>query len=196
MHNLRADPNTYRAIVLAMAADGNTAGSAKPGTVTYNGIAATLVHEQFVSRAWAGIYRVVIPQNWSAGSYEVVVSKSEFASLVNVAEFRGVDRITPVDAFGGSTNSNCNSTPPSSSVTTVSSNAWIYSAVALFSSGSPVGSPASSQTETMDQTSGSLGGLAGYKPNVSVGANTINWNVPTCDRGAQVLVALKPASSI
>lgn len=194
-HELRSGPNTYRVIVLAVAADGNSASSARPETVTYGGITATLAQESYTSRAWAGIYTVVIPNSQPAGTNRVFISDAEFGLIVNVAEFTGVDRLTPVEAAANGLNNNCGSDDPNDSVTTVSPNAWIYSIAAFFNPGSPVGSPGGSgQIETLDlKPAGQFGAIAGYKPNVPIGTHAISWNIPTCDRGSHALVALEPA---
>jgi len=195
-HALQSAPNTYRVILIAVAADGNTATSAKPETVSYGGIAGVLAREEFTSRAWAGIYSVVIPQAQAAGNNTVIVSNSEFGVIVNVVEFRGVDRMTPVEANGGGLNNNCVSDDPSDTVTTVSPDSWLFSVAATFNWTNPVGSPGAGQTETLDAGVSSMGAIGGYKPNVAVGLNTMTWAVDNCDRGAHVVVALEPADAI
>jgi hypothetical protein len=195
-HALQSGPNTYRVILIAVAADGNTAPVAKPETVTYGGIAGVLAREEFTSRAWAGIYSVVIPQAQAAGNNTVIVSNSEFGVIVNVVEFRGVDRMTPVEANGGGLNAQCSSDDPSDSVTTISPDSWLFSVVSMFNWQMPVGSPGAGQTETLDAGISSMGAIGGYKPNVAVGVNTMTWDVTLCDRGAHVVVALEPADAI
>jgi hypothetical protein len=192
-HTLGTASGNGRLIAILVSGDGNSSANASPDIIRYNNVQATKAHEFWSgNRVWSGIYYLVDSQLPSTtGSYSVTIGTFEFAAVVSVLEFRGVNQTTPIDAFAGSGGGNCCCDDPSDVVTTTTANAWLLSSVATFGTGE--GAPLSSQTTVYTTTIGGLGFMSGYRgPEATAGAKTITWDMGNCNASGHTLVAIRP----
>ena len=182
-------------VVVAVASDGSSQAASMTTSASYDGKSMTLAKQVWSgSRVTASIYYIKDATLPGPGTYTVSISGGDYVKIANVYELRGIDQAAPLEAVGGGSGGDCASDSPSDSITIVTTNAFVVSAVAAFglNLGSPNGNP-QAPVEAYTTGAGSLGFKSGYLLNSASGAHTIGWTMTSCNPTAQALASFKPA---
>ena len=194
-HTLATTAGRGRLVVVAAVSDGSSQAASATTSASYDGKSMTLAKQVWSgNRVTASLYYVKDATLPAPGTYTVSISGGDYVKIANVYELRGIDQTAPLEAVGGGSGGDCASDSPSDGITTVTTNAFVVSAVAAFglNLGSPNGNPRA-PVEAYTNQAGSLGFKSGYLLNSATGAHTVGWTMTSCNPTAHALAAFKPA---
>lgn len=165
-------------------------------TMTFNGDAMTSKTATITGGLFSSIWEIKVPD---VATGDVVVTWSTSVDRPKIATayvLAGADTATGVEATGTAGGTG---TAISTSITTLTNNAFIIDAVVQLSDATnPTITKESAQTETINQeVQGSFGGRMGqsYKTLASAGATTMSWTSTNSLDWTASAVAIKPASA-
>ncbi len=178
--------------VVACVVMGNNGAASLPEAVTVDGKPMTLAASQAQADTPTAYASVWVATNVPPGSRDVTATfKSARSGVLHVSSYFGVDPVAPVDAVGSAA---AGSGQPSSSVTTVTANAWVTDCVFAGAFGDTP-SAGSGQTKMVDAAQVlQRTGTSREGPVASPGSVTMDWTGFTSAANTSVSVALKPGS--
>jgi len=173
-------------------------GNPTVSSITYGGVGLTFIRaDTLLGSVRSELWYLVGP---ASGSNNIVVTLSSSANAaMGAVSLTGVEQSSPLDAHNGGTGT---STAPSTTVTTVSDNAWVIDNVAFRSTGTnaPTATAGSGQTErwsayydgsAMQQNVRSKGSTEG--PKSPAGSVVMDWSLSASVDWAISAAAFKPA---
>ncbi len=186
-HTVAAGSNLCLVVAIMIWRNGGTA--AVPTTVTYNGVAMTLVASSSVNAETSSLCCWYVLVNPSTGTNAVAMTgvtstKTKCASY----SFSGVDQTTPIDQH--TTNSGTSGSGITNSLTLSAANEYMLDVVVHASANTP-----SSSTGTTVLSSASSGYFGGsqYKLQTSSGSQALAWTFPDTDPWGLSTIALLAA---
>lgn len=162
--------------------------------ITYNSVAMTNIREDDndTDDISTSIWYLINPATGS-NTIEVTLNGTNIGVIGGAMSFTGVDQSAPIEANNGDTTAA--GTSLSTSVTTVTNNAWVVDTVAHFNS-DIIGAitAGGSQTEAWEESSGSQrNGAGSYRGPESPPASTaMAWTGDTNSQWSHSLAVIKP----